>query len=419
MNAPRTPFPLAAASDDALRTALGDARGFAPLGGPLDPGLSRWDAVQYPGELAWNQSDCNWFAFEARDDGARRFAGILALHRTGPRLAGLDGGSDAEAMPASARALLSRFPGSWLPLRPRFDPRPLFVSVLYDLAPGAGPARCFERPVEGDFDAGTFSFAGRDGDQALVQGRARELAAALPPALRAGFDYDGPAIGVRTRTDDFELELFLRPHKNPVAYGPGGAPRLTAGPVEIQYVQRTRLDVVGLLRARGPGGDLGAPAVLRGSATQDRHWMTTTDPDVRWIWVMARLADGTEVMAFELRTADGGRHAPADAGRRIDGGAWVVLRDGRARRAERFTLRPERHVDTGLGRVPTRFRLTLPDEGVDLHVEHLRRSFVPTRALGELLVAGIWESPADRVGATSAAGDECFWVDVMPPFGAS
>jgi len=48
-------------------------------------------------------------------------------------------------------------------------------------------------------------------------------------------------------------------------------------------------------------------------------------------------------MAYELRTADGGRQAPADAGRALGGGAWVVDVSGVARAVDGWSLRVEGH----------------------------------------------------------------------------
>lgn len=366
---------------------------FEPLGGALSPGASLWDHVQHGAALDFNQSDCNWFAFEARAaQGAGRFAGILALHRTGARLAAL--------------------------ARPRFDARPLFLSVLYDLGSEPRRAWTFERPVEGTIDPARFSFVSNDRREQLVHGDARDFRATLPAPLGAFFSYEGPAFALRTGTDAFELELFLRPEKDPVAYGPQGSTALASGRTVIHYVQRPRLDLLGLLRLRGPDRAWGAPIALRGDATQDRHWLTLTNPNLRWLWFMGRFDDGRECMIYAMRTADGGRHAPADAGRPAGGGAWIIERDGRARAIEEWSLTPEAHVDTRRGRVPTRFRVSLPGEGIRLVLAHDHRTFVPTRALGELIEAGIWESPCTLIEGEGVRGGR-FWVDVMPPWGGA
>ncbi len=389
----------------------------APRG--LHPGPSPWDAVQQRGEMEAHQSDCNWFAFEARDvdasAAAPTHAGILALHRTGARLTALDGGSPAslDGAPPSLRAALQRGLGSLLPVRPSFDPRPLFLSVLYDRE--RARAATFERAVEGAFDPARFAFTAHDGAQQIVSADARTLGASLPASLAAFFDYVGPGFALRTVTDEFSLELFLRPRKDAVAYGDPATAAIRGDGVVIHYVQRPRLDLVGLLRRRGDD----APRVLTGDATQDRHWMTMTNPALRWLWLMARLPDGRDVMAFEMRSAGGGRHAPADAGRPAGGGAWLVEADGRVRAIASWSLRPEAHVDTPRGRVPRRFRVRLQDDGLDVRLvlRHRQPTFVPTRALGELYDAGIWESPCDVESAEGVGEGGRYWVDVMTPGG--
>jgi hypothetical protein len=60
--------------------------------------------------------------------------------------------------------------------------------------------------------------------------------------------------------------------------------------------------------------------------------------------------------------------------------------------------------------------LELRDFDLRLVVEPRQFTFVPTRALGELVDAGIWESPGRLVDSHNASDGE-FWLDFMPPFG--
>lgn len=388
-----------------------------PIDGALSPQLSPWDAIQNAAELDFNQSDCNWFAFDAQTiDRARRFAGILALHRTGPRFASLGAPSrERGPMPKSLRSWVPLL--DLLPVQPRFDARPLYLAVLYDFADGSREACCHEEAVEGAFAPERFSFVEREQRYQLLQGRAEDWQPNLPPILSCFYGYKGPAFALRAQTDRFEIELFLRPDKQPVAYGSGGGPALYEGQTVINYVQRPRLQVIGSIRQRSAGGWSEAQ-VIRGDATQDRHWMTARDSNLRWLWLMARLDDGRECMAYELRTADGGRDAPADAGRVVAGGAWLVDQTSRARAIPRAILRPLAHRRTMRGLAPTRTELRLPDEDVRLTLEHEMPTFVPTRALGESGSAGIWESPARLIDARGVTGGR-FWVDYMPPFGGA
>jgi len=299
------------------------------------------------------------------------------------------------------------------PFRPLRDRRPLFLAVLYELGPGAPPVEQAEMAVEGTFDPETFSFASTDSRWILAQGTAEEWRTKLPAELQVFFGGHTPAFAIRAATSSFQLELFLRPVKNPVAYGEEGSPALPGDGVTINYVQRPRLEVIGTICRKG-----GNVTVVAGDATQDRHWMTSTRFDVRWLWLLARFDDGRECMAYEMRTGNGGRKAPADAGRPIGGGAWIVERDGRVSCPKRWSLVPSHHEPTRRGLVPSRFTLTLPDEGVRLTLEHEQRTFVPTRALSELNEAGIWESPA-RAIESEGIGPGRYWVDFMAPMGST
>ena len=144
--------------------------------------------------------------------------------------------------------------------------------------------------------------------------------------------------------------------------------------------------------------------------------MTATRLGVRWVWLMGRLDDGRELMAYEMRSAEGGRNSPADRGRLLGGGAWIVERNGGVTPQKRWSIEPSVHVKTSRGLVPSRFTLTLDD---DIHIvlEHEQRAFIPTRALSELSEAGIWESPAKLVEAKGVSGGR-FWADVMAPYGS-
>jgi len=402
MSGPDTSFATIADGGASLAAVLDAAQlaDFHPTA--REPGLSRWDAIQQGSDLKMNQSDCAWFAFEAAAEG-RRFSGILALHRTGPRFARMRLGPEpVQGAPPLLRPLLAGPLAPLILVKPVFDARPLFLAVLYDHQ--RGEAECFEQPVEGEIDPHSFSF--RSPDLQLLQGAAAAWRPSLPPILQAFFARDLPAFALRARNRRFELELFLRPHKDPVLYGDG--PALRSGKTVIHYVQRSRLDLIGRLQL-----DSGPPLVLRGDATQDRHWTTVRQIGLRWIWFMARLDDGRECMAYELRGAGGGRRAPADSGPRLGGGAWLVGVDGSVRAVDGWSLTPEAHQATPRGPVPRRLRVELPGE-LRLVVESEMPTFVPTRALGELAEAGIWESPA-RLVEGSVGGR--FWMDVMPPYG--
>jgi predicted secreted hydrolase len=261
----------------------------------------------------------------------------------------------------------------------------------------------------------------RSGDATcqLLQGSAARWRSGLPPALADFYASNTPAFAVRACLADFELELFLRPRKDPVTYGEGGSPSLPSqSRTVIHYVQRPRLDLVGTLRRRAHG-EWGPVRVLRGAATQDRHWMTVRELDLKWTWMMARLDDGRECMAYELRRGSGGRTKPPSQGDRVGGGAWLVERDGAVRGSARWDLAvgPEDDAPTSRGPVPGRVELTMPELGVNLVVAPRQLTFVPTRALGELVDAGIWESPGRLVRGPCSGGD--FWIDYMPPWGGA
>ena len=101
---------------------------------------------------------------------------------------------------------------------------------------------------------------------------------------------------------DWELELSLAPGKPPVANGSGGLSRKGAGENEYShYVSITRLAASGRLRQ----GD--RTLRLSGSAWFDHEWGPGALPAGArgWDWFAIQLSDGSELMLYRIRGADG------------------------------------------------------------------------------------------------------------------
>lgn len=102
---------------------------------------------------------------------------------------------------------------------------------------------------------------------------------------------------------DFTFALTLTPTQPVLLQGENGYSR--KGPKAEQasyYYSEPHLKVSGTI-TRG-----GKPMVVSGSAWLDHEWSSTVlDPRaVGWDWVGVNLDDGTALMAFRIRTADGG-----------------------------------------------------------------------------------------------------------------
>ncbi len=119
---------------------------------------------------------------------------------------------------------------------------------------------------------------------------------------------------------------------------------------------------------------------VTGEAWFDHEWSTSAlgAGAVGWDWFSLQLDDGRELMHFQIRREDGSIE-PASGG-------TLVEPDGRTRRLSRDDVRIEvlrrwTSPDTG-ATYPSRWRLAVPSEGLDLLVEpwleaqEMRTSFV-------------------------------------------
>ncbi|MGE5185792.1 MAG: lipocalin-like domain-containing protein [Acidobacteriota bacterium] len=338
--------------------------------------MSDYDRAQLPRELSLLQTEFSWYIFEATGRGGRHVAGLVSIHRTGPRPQKIEPGLELLAgrdLPAPLRDLVP----SWLPVispvRVERDDRPLVAVALYDL------------------DRGTLIHT-----EHAIEHAALDLATFSVSA--PGFSLaQGDTAAITASGERFALELALEANKPAVVFG-DGSPRLVHGKVETCYVQRPRLAVRGRLRLDGETID-----ELAGDAAHDRQWMTIGAPNLAWIWPHLRLADGRELHGYVLRDSHSGR----ELGR----AGWVVERDGRVRALRTFDVRAIATIDTRRGAVPTRFAVELDD----LHVvlEHaIADPFLPMLAFGAALDAGIWESPARIARASAPIAGHC-WVEVF------
>ncbi len=107
---------------------------------------------------------------------------------------------------------------------------------------------------------------------------------------------------LRARTKQGLLTLTLSPVKPPVLHGEGGLSRKGPGPDEYSsYVSLTRLDVSGT-RVRD-----GKTERLEGRAWFDHEWGPGGLPAgiAGWDWFALMLDDGSELMLYRMRKADG------------------------------------------------------------------------------------------------------------------
>lgn len=167
---------------------------------------------------------------------------------------------------------------------------------------------------------------------------------------------------LRAAEGDVALELRLTPRKPPVFHGEDGVSRKAEGEGRgSHYYSFTRLEAEGTLTVAG------REVMVRGWSWFDQEWATNqlTEEQTGWDWVSLQFDDGTELMVFQIRLREGGRH-PFSHGTWIDADGQTV-----ALESADFELVPSRKWRsraTG-GEYPVEWMIRIPRLGLDLKVE--------------------------------------------------
>ncbi len=112
----------------------------------------------------------------------------------------------------------------------------------------------------------------------------------------------GGAYRVRLPARDFTMALTMAPTQPLLLQGDRGFSRKGPKPDQAShYYSEPQLQVTGTVTRQGK------PVQVSGTAWLDHEWSSTVlDPRaVGWDWVGANLADGSALMAFRIRAADG------------------------------------------------------------------------------------------------------------------
>ena len=161
-----------------------------------------------------------------------------------------------------------------------------------------------------------------------------------------------------------ELRLTLTPVKPPVLQGENGLSRKGPGASEFsRYVSITRLEAKGALK-RGTRTE-----PLSGTAWFDHEWGPGVLPSdaAGWDWFALQLDDGSDVMLYRMRRADG-TATPFSSGTFVDArGAAAPIRWADVRFTETRFWRSTR----SRARYPAGWRIAVARIGLDVAVEPL------------------------------------------------
>ncbi len=181
------------------------------------------------------------------------------------------------------------------------------------------------------------------------------------PEARGGWDRPQR---LRAADGPVAIDLRLEPAKPPVLHGRRGySPKGSEPGNASYYYSYSRLQATGSITTAD-----GRHAV-EGLAWMDHEWSTSalSEEQVGWDWFSLQLEDGRELMAFQLREADGGV-SPISSGSLIepDGGSTSLeAQDFDIAVTDRWTS-PRTGAD-----YPAGWRLTVPAADLELDIEPL------------------------------------------------
>lgn len=195
-----------------------------------------------------------------------------------------------------------------------------------------------------------------------------------------------PDLSLRASTPDFAFDLALTQTGPRVLQGDGGYSVKSPEGQASYYYSYPFIKVAGVLTL--PEG----PVNVTGQAWIDREWSSQplSAGQNGWDWISLHLADGSKLMGFETRAQNGTKFTSA---------TWIAP-DGTA------TPLPDGQLlmtPLGISRVagrdiPTRWRVRLPDRGLDVTVSALNpQSWMDTRV-------PYWEGPVSISGSTGGVG---------------
>lgn len=166
---------------------------------------------------------------------------------------------------------------------------------------------------------------------------------------------------LRAEADGFAIDLSLEAAKPPVFHGNDGVSQKAEGEGRAShYYSLTRLNTNGTLTL----GDATFP--VEGLSWFDHEWATNqlAAHQTGWDWFSLQFPDGSELMIFQIRTADGDRD--------VHSGGTFVAADGKtfAIKNADFTLEPsgEWRSPATKGVYPTRWKLAIDSLGLRLDI---------------------------------------------------
>jgi predicted secreted hydrolase len=192
---------------------------------------------------------------------------------------------------------------------------------------------------------------------------------------------------LRATQDAVAIDLTLEGGKPVVAQGDRGLSQKSAEPGNASYYYSlTRMPTRGTVRVGGESFE------VSGLSWMDREWSTSALAQniAGWDWFALQLADGRDVMYYQLRETSGGA-APFSSGA-------IIGADGSTRRFGREDVRIDVLGTWQSGRsgglYPSGWRFQIPSAALDLQI-------TPYIQDQELPLATIYWEGASKIGGTT------------------
>lgn len=189
---------------------------------------------------------------------------------------------------------------------------------------------------------------------------------------------------LQVKTDTFAYQLQITPTLPAVLQGDRGFSAKSAQGGGSMYFSYPALEIKGEVALDGQRFE------VSGRGWFDREWSSQyLQPDQQgWDWLGLHLEDGRHLMVFRMRGA-----ALFHAGTLIES-------DGRARplSPDAFSLVPQEYRDSAQGKVPVRWQLLIPAEGLALEINAWPGEYWNPGRLS------YWEGPVDISGSHTGEG---------------
>lgn len=200
----------------------------------------------------------------------------------------------------------------------------------------------------------------------------------------AGPDFD--TLSMRASGPDFRYDLALRAAGPLIFHGQNGYSVKSGEGQASYYYSQPRFDVSGTVES--PDGSI----AVTGEAWLDREWSSQplSSNQSGWDWFSLSFDSGDKLMGFLLRQTDGTAYSSATW--IDDGGEVSSFPDGA------FAASPLATSSVAGRTLPTRWRVSLPERGVDVTVEALNTDAWMTTSVP------YWEGPVRVSGSHAGVG---------------